>query len=1402
MKKMSMRILAMVLALLIAIPAASPIVAQALEMQETMEIAPMNTSDNVFTLGAGTGPGGAFEMYRWMTNHFDLNIPIAPNPVGQIVRVTYLASLMGGYDQNLIGEGTYVDFTVNAQGLRILKSYLSHWYGQPGTYEFEVEFSNGEEHRFVFILSDGGDPPDPHPTPTNVELNPDGTFSFRGHGAQQFRLILYRDNDEVVETFYVNLNTELTLVAGFLHGTFNLRDYMTSGFYTFTVQAIATADGIASTVSAHSNPIAIVDGLTLSFDHDALPQGLRSRVIVEGNTIPVGRIEFSSADEDKLQVDAYGNVWVNPGHILPMEGEVVEITARIYSYPAQDVVWSENFEDGIIQYTAENRRGFNLNWASRFINLTGVSLVDGQTSRTGRFSYTPTGDAPPTTTFPPGAPLPTGSPNSSNSTWLRLANDHYAPAGSSLHFWYYDPMNDIDEPAAGNLKFGAGIHNISGTNARLAGLFYGGDAPAPTERFRGHLEYTWRPGVNTLVWDGEHDGGEGGFVPFPAEQGWTNGGFRTTGVERKYGWRQFTMMTKAADTVPIPNELRTSHGLDLDFFPAGTYLYIDGELIPNPGLDNVRGLMHTGTTISTAFLSTNWNGQVGNNVIRSMHFLDDIYILRPGAEATIVDVRTVPVRIVPRQYEVVVDTPVFDYFESEYPVFDFANQADVSFRVNPDLEGFVSLAIDGRTISDDDIAVVGNRITITQSWLSANLTAPSATDRNGGTILPMVFEFDTGQPFGSNFELQNNTPRAFFFDAFNGNDANDGLTAQTAWQSLEKLSGKYFPGDKIFLARGSVWNMNQASITLTGRGTPENPITLQAFGDENLPRPVINGQGTFGHIPFYMQGAAVNTNTHFYHGAIQLIGGSNWQLSGLEVTNDCGTAIPHVDTLLRTGHRGRWGIVVINPYARTRGEMTDRNWRDSLVENIEIRDMFVHHVNAGGEAFGGGGGTKFSGGIGFFGHINYSVVENSRVYKTDMTGIRNAIFHPSGTFGSPQHYPKNITNMVVFRNNYISHVHGDAFVLSGGTTGSIMEHNVVHTMGRSFLHHAPAGNVGDRWGMAMERNVPTEQLNPAWQSNHNYAALWFMGASNSVAQFNAVFHTQYRCNDGQAFDIDAGSYNVMYQFNFSARNMGGLVLFMPNDQRNNSFRYNLSVHDGGFPLKNHVVYGPAGSPGGDLRHIPHIYNNTIIIGHAPDAGVVTFFDPHGGGLHVWFENNIVYSTDPSRTINLIGGTNAPANNNMIQGGNFRNNIFYPAGLLPLNQLGPNVNRGEGDGPLGSNMIVDPLFVGGGIRNDADPPAVDRAPPSLGFSLIRNRLTSDAHFDATPLEAFRLSYGSPAVRAGRVTHNADGWAIASHDFSRLEHLPYATLEPMIYAEFRLFEDMFGNDIDHARPNIGA
>lgn len=81
----------------------------------------------------------------------------------------------------------------------------------------------------------------------------------------------------------------------------------------------------------------------------------------------------------------------------------------------------------------------------------------------------------------------------------------------------------------------------------------------------------------------------------------------------------------------------------------------------------------------------------------------------------------------------------------------------------------------------------------------------------------------------------------YYLDATDGNDANDGLTPATAWQSLLNINANLLalvPGDSVLFKRGEAWYGTALGVPYSG--TADEPITFSNYGDSGEPLPIIS----------------------------------------------------------------------------------------------------------------------------------------------------------------------------------------------------------------------------------------------------------------------------------------------------------------------------------------------------------------------------------------------------------------------------------------------------------------------------------------------------------------------------------------------------------------------------------
>ena len=94
----------------------------------------------------------------------------------------------------------------------------------------------------------------------------------------------------------------------------------------------------------------------------------------------------------------------------------------------------------------------------------------------------------------------------------------------------------------------------------------------------------------------------------------------------------------------------------------------------------------------------------------------------------------------------------------------------------------------------------------------------------------------------------------YYLDSAFGCDKNDGLTPETAWETLTNVNATTFlPGDEILLKKGSIFF---GQLHPQGDGTAEKPIRIGTYGCGD--KPIIDGGGSYGtREGNFLEGAAV-----------------------------------------------------------------------------------------------------------------------------------------------------------------------------------------------------------------------------------------------------------------------------------------------------------------------------------------------------------------------------------------------------------------------------------------------------------------------------------------------------------------------------------------------------------------
>lgn len=480
------------------------------------------------------------------------------------------------------------------------------------------------------------------------------------------------------------------------------------------------------------------------------------------------------------------------------------------------------------------------------------------------------------------------------------------------------------------------------------------------------------------------------------------------------------------------------------------------------------------------------------------------------------------------------------------------------------------------------------------------------------------------------------------------------------------------PGTTFYIKNGSVFNRG---IFMKSSGTEGNPITITWYGDENQPRPVING-GTAG----------VGDQA-----AIRIWNQNYITVDGLTLScynvND-----PDDFKQIKARRNGVW--IVVNPYG-------DGGNENTVVKGITLRDLEITNITGVtiSENFGfqGDGITatntwvtqSCNAGIQVepwqrgdgTGHMEDILIENCYVHDVNTQGI-----NVMGYYANNDAIASQAKNVVV-RNNVVYKTGCDGMII-GHAHSALIENNVVYNT-------SDVADVKDFY----------------WT-----AGLWVWGCSgNTIVQQNEVAHTrameQMNNSDAAAFDTDIMSMgNYYWQYNYTHDNDGGFYFNMGEmagwDANGvNYVRYNISVNDGRFNnfraqinvkdptvVSNNVFYNNRGSTN-DLRFQLNPY----------DDGWKSKTDSR-----TQFINNIIYEVNATSDLfnnwtgitpfasNAIYGVNVPE----TDGGNL---IFENGADMGL------VNAADpGDAWTGIGNPWSPAImqnVTGGFKLKADSPLI-------------------------------------------------------------------------------------------------
>lgn len=302
------------------------------------------------------------------------------------------------------------------------------------------------------------------------------------------------------------------------------------------------------------------------------------------------------------------------------------------------------------------------------------------------------------------------------------------------------------------------------------------------------------------------------------------------------------------------------------------------------------------------------------------------------------------------------------------------------------------------------------------------------------------------------------TTNAYYVDATQGNDSNDGRSPLTAWQTIAKVNASSFvAGDKIFLKRGEVWRETLTAPNLSG--TVASPIKFGAYGNGDMP--VING-------------ADIVTG-------FTLVSGS-WDASV--------TTQPNV--VLINGVKGTYKTSKTNC-------VNNGDWYWSanvLTVKWDTNPSGIIEVGARTQCVGGTGNYVTFDGIKFTGANTYGLFMTG----TNIT-ITNCNFVNIGGRGQNGIGTLINGNGWIISNNTITNIERQGIASATSSSKTIVVKNTLTNCWNGLQY----GSGGDGRGIAVFGDGWLVARNKIYSC---YVGIWHDNASNCLTVYNQVFNSQ------------------------------------------------------------------------------------------------------------------------------------------------------------------------------------------------------------------------------------------------------------------------------------------------------
>lgn len=443
----------------------------------------------------------------------------------------------------------------------------------------------------------------------------------------------------------------------------------------------------------------------------------------------------------------------------------------------------------------------------------------------------------------------------------------------------------------------------------------------------------------------------------------------------------------------------------------------------------------------------------------------------------------------------------------------------------------------------------------------------------------------------------------YYFHPRLGSDARSGLTAEEAFQHLSKIQSlELKPGDRILLASGEEF---KGSILIDKiKGTKENPLFIQSYGDSDIPFALINAAGE--------EAGVLIQNSAFIQ-----VKNLRIQANGKRKTE---RSFPM-----------RVGVLVRS----TQGNSTS----NIVLDKLQIEQVFYESsgFQRGADEVKTANGTqKYGWGIRLIANgqdqeIEQVEIKNCQIRNLAHTGIKLT--------GNNQQSIRNIS----ITGNQVEQVGGPGIQMSGVKFVYVADNLVSHSGSNDDSRKWGRGSGLWTWGSSMVMIEKNQFLYANGPGDSAGAHIDF-NCDNIILQYNLSAY-----NAGGFCEILGNNYNCAYRYNISV-NDGHRV-----KGEDGAFQEGKTLWLSGYQGGKKPRKGPINS---------YIYNNTIYVGE--DIVSKIAIDNRSKGVLI--ANNIFHIEGKSQLVAGDQYKPDDESSGALEDVFFKNNLFLHAENWPKQAL--------------------------------------------------------------------------------------------------------------------------------------